>query len=718
MIRDTVEIEQNNMFNETDLLVMNTFIDPSSENVPKDKAENYKRYFLEKKGAPAAIEITENQNQNQNIAIRPAKEVYVRRKRKIYFDSRFRDTTLYPDSSSYAGTFGRTFHNVISMKLTSMEFSNVQKVLSTSLNKLYWRNQEDIDLETPYPIYEAIIPAGSYTYSTFQTESTLIMNVIKRHNGEQNNDGTKAIFHYFIMDISLNTDYGAFTSIIAKPAPTNPITTVSGDTLVIFQFPNHGFKTGDTIYILGVRGIIGGVNSSSFNGAWTITVVNADSFTYNIFFVATGSVTGGGALVKAGELAAFQFMFGDYSDSCADLIGFRVENSNVNITNSDPFTSRIIPITNVIIGEMTKIVAPNHGLKPGDRVFINNVQVTPSFIHNGEFEVLFVPSPDVIVIDYYTEHLTDLTGAFLGIKFFEVTFPNHGFNSIIDIEQTDVNVVTITTLLPHGLITGDNIRIRFSNSIPNIDGYYKGINVIDIDQFQISNPVNPLTPSILPLTINFPGYSGILLSNHIVHFYNVSDFGGFSASDINAKIFNIREIIDKDNFIVEGIYGFSTSHATGGGSQVRFNSLLHGWDGIQSNSPGGILNKPVALSGDNYCYLCCPGLKFDNVASNGPVENIFAKLFITANPGVIIFNEYDTSELDFATPIENLSSILFEIRDTYGNLLSFSGLEYSFSVELTELLKVDENNDKDSRIAQILNVLPNSTVENEVWQNH
>jgi hypothetical protein len=577
-------------------------------------------------------------------------------------------------------------------------------VLSTNSNKLYWRNQEDIDLETGYPIYEAIIPPGSYTYSTFQAESTLIMNVKKRHNGEQNSDGTKAIFHYFIMDISLNTDYGAFTSIISKPAATNPITTVSGDTLVIFQFPNHGFKTGDTIYILGVRGIIGGVNSSSFNGAWTITVVNANSFTYNIFFIATGSVSGGGALVKAGELAPFQFMFGDYSDSCADLIGFRVENSNVNISNTDPFTSRIVPITEVITGKMTKIVAPNHSLKPGDRVHINNVHVTPSFyydnIHNGEFEVLFVPSPDVIVIDYYTEHITDLTDAFLGIKFFQVTFPNHGFNTIIDIEQTDVNVITITTLLPHGLITGGNVRISETNCIPNIDGYYKGINVIDIDQFQISNDVNPLTPSILPLVITYPGHYGILLSNHIVHFYNASGFGGFVASDINSKIFNIREVIDADNFIVEGIYGFSTSDSTGGGSQVRFNSLLHGWNGVQSNSPDGILNKPVALSGDNYCYLCCPGLNFDTVASNGPVQNIFAKLFITANPGVIIFNEYDASELEFVTPIEKLSNITFEVRDTYGNLLSFSGLEYSFSVEITELLKIDENNDQNSRIAQ------------------
>lgn len=702
MNRDQINrADERQFFNETDLLHMNTFVDDTSQVIPEDKAENYKSYYIEKMKETVSKEVTIPPQSTKDVTIYESKldkkvAVPLRqatRKRKVYLDSKFRDERIYSDASSFSGTFGRTFHNVISMRLTSMEFSNVQKVISSTSNKLYWRNIEDIDIDPPFPIYTAIIPPGSYTYTTFQTQAPQIQNIIKRHGGKQNADGTNAIFHYFIMDISLDTDLGNFTSIIAQPAPSNPITTISGSNEVVFQMPGHGFKTGDTIYVLGVRGIIGGINSSSFNGPWTITVVNSDSFTYSIFFVATGSVTGGGALVKAGELAPYQFMFGDYSDTCADVIGFRVENSNVDMGIVNPFTSKIIPITQVITGKRTSIVAVNHGLRPGDTVFINNVIVQPSFANEGNiFKVLFVPSPDVIIIDFYTEFLTSISGSFLGTKLFQVNFPNHGFNNIIDIEQTGTNLVTITSLIPHGLTSGSSIRISGTNCVPNIDGYYTNLTVIDIDQFQLSNPVNPLTPEILPITITFSGNSGILLADHVVHFYNATAFGGFVDTDINGKEFVIRKVIDSNNFIVEGLYGFSMVSETGGGSDVRFNSLLHGWRGVQTNSPGGTLNKPVALSGDNYCFLTCPGLKYDNVASNGPVQNIFAKLFITSNPGVIIFNEYDASDLEFITPIEKLSSILFEIRDTFGNLLSFSGLDYSFSIELTELHQIDANN--------------------------
>src|ERR1019366_1713952 len=107
-----------------------------------------------------------------------------------------------------------------------------------------------------------------------------------------------------------------------------PITTVSGSTLVIFQFPNHGFSNNETIYILGVRGTIAGVAATTFNGPFVINVVNTDSFTYNILDIPSSTVTAGGALVKAGKLAPYQFMFGIYNDSVADLIGFRVENSS------------------------------------------------------------------------------------------------------------------------------------------------------------------------------------------------------------------------------------------------------------------------------------------------------------------------------------------------------------------------------------------------------
>jgi hypothetical protein len=68
-------------------------------------------------------------------------------------------------------------------------------------------------------------------------------------------------------------------------------------------------------------------------------------------------------------------------------------------------------------------------------------------------------------------------------------------------------------LSPHGFETGFSIRLKNTNSVPNMDGYYRDIQVIDTDTFTISNPLNVLSPEILPLTVSVGGYNGILLSD-------------------------------------------------------------------------------------------------------------------------------------------------------------------------------------------------------------
>jgi hypothetical protein len=71
------------------------------------------------------------------------------------------------------------------------------------------------------------------------------------------------------------------------------------------------------------------------------------------------------------------------------------------------------------------------------------------------------------------------------------------------------------------------------------------------------------------------------------------------------------------------------------------------------------------------------------------VKDIFAKIFLTLNPGLVIFNEFDSSPIDFVTPVPRIDELRFTIRSPDDNIITFNGLDYSFGLELVELAQAD-----------------------------
>jgi hypothetical protein len=176
------------------------------------------------------------------------------------------------------------------------------------------------------------------------------------------------------------------------------------------------------------------------------------------------------------------------------------------------------------------------------------------------------------------------------------------------------------------------------------------------------------------------------------YLYNVVPFGGYTEDQLNNKEMEIRYVLDDSSFTFTTRYGFSTITESGGGSSVRISSKLHGWGGHHDNSPNGVLHRPVKLSGDNSAFLCIKNLESDSVSSNTPVRDIFAKLFITANPGLIIFNQFDGADMEFVNPIPQLDELHFQIRSPNNEITSFGGLDYSFGLEIVEEIDIDESN--------------------------
>lgn len=63
----------------------------------------------------------------------------------------------------------------------------------------------------------------------------------------------------------------------------------------------------------------------------------------------------------------------------------------------------------------------------------------------------------------------------------------------------------------------------------------------------------------------------------------VEEFSGFKKNDLNNTRFQVRDIIDADHFTFTTNSGFSERIETGGGTSIRINSKLHGWEGVHDN---------------------------------------------------------------------------------------------------------------------------------------
>lgn len=78
----------------------------------------------------------------------------------------------------------------------------------------------------------------------------------------------------------------------------NPLTTTNASTTVTVAHTGHGLVSGAEVYIDGAA-TVGGIATTNLNGARTITVVDANSYTFVAGAAASSGATGGGAVVRA-----------------------------------------------------------------------------------------------------------------------------------------------------------------------------------------------------------------------------------------------------------------------------------------------------------------------------------------------------------------------------------------------------------------------------------
>lgn len=362
----------------------------------------------------------------------------------------------------------------------------------------------------------------------------------------------------------------------------------------------------------------------------------------------------------------------------------------------NPLQSHTHTITAVGTGTTTTITCPNHGLKVGDRVKFFNIVTSPSItaVNAGIHSVYTILNTNTFSINFLTtSYDTDVITkeeAYIGLPTLTLTFPYHGFNSVSSIEPV-VDIidpaynVEVTTQLSHNLETGDTVRVMSTNTSPPIDGGGYVVKVIDSDTFRI----------IFPGGIGIStGNTGIIGMTNEFYIYGASDVGGIEANAINKMKYNVREIIDEHTFTFDSS-SFATSTSRGGGNNVFISSLRHGFNGVQTNTKNSLLNRSINLEGENYAFLCCPQLA--TMRNTGSVKDIFARITLDQSPGSMVFNFLSNPKEFDTVPLNVLSELEFSIVNYDGTLYEFSDLDYSFVLEITEVIDTTESFNFSSR---------------------
>lgn len=371
------------------------------------------------------------------------------------------------------------------------------------------------------------------------------------------------------------------------------------------------------------------------------------------------------------------------------------------LPRKNPLNTWTVLIKNIVknymnVGNLyyTKIETKvGHKLNVGDQVVFYNIRSSPAF--NSSYTITSVLTYNSFLIQFNIDSLDTVSItqglAYIGTGLVTVSFPSHGFNNIVGIANgtpytqvvgvLTINIlpIIITTLVPHNLSVGSKVRLTGTNTNPSLDGGgYTINNVYDNSTFSIIRSPTSFTNLSIPATV-----TGIIGLSNDFYLYDCEEVGGLLKTNLNGIKFTVRDIIDENTITFITPNAYATTSLEGGGNNVYISSLLHGFNGIQTNTKNNVLNRAINLQGEDYCFVTCPQL--NTMLNTGTVKNIFARISLDQPPGYVCFKYLSNPKHFNIVPLDQLSELEFSIVNYNSSLYEFNDLDFSFTLEITEV---------------------------------
>jgi len=360
-----------------------------------------------------------------------------------------------------------------------------------------------------------------------------------------------------------------------------------------------------------------------------------------------------------------------------------------------------------------KVTHPNHGFRFVNVAINRSVYTVTNSVFDTipSYSCLSTPSTN----DTTSVEITLVSGthSFTIGSFERVYFINtgsgHGASQLaatmylahIDSNNSFVITVPDNTLVGSGACTAYFTSQPISLSQFNTTNNAYAIDSSYTDYASTSSTLTVTNPKKFPSNIVPNTGTGTAFFNtkqNEVFYYRItsssSSIFGVPLSTLNNTCFDVETIIDANTYYIElDKYFFETeNNVSFGGSSVFVNSDLHGWRYSQSNTNDWSLNsslqKGIRLSGDDRVYLTCTGLP---TVYKKEILDGFAEIILDQQPGAICFNSFVTEPFIFQNLKDKLSSLEFKVVYDSGDYYNFNNLEFSFTLKITEIQNVLEN---------------------------
>ncbi len=259
-------------------------------------------------------------------------------------------------------------------------------------------------------------------------------------------------------------------------------------------------------------------------------------------------------------------------------------------------------------------------------------------------------------------------------------------NIIISNETFDDNFKRVTITHPfHNLNVGDSITI--SGVI-----YLMDINTDDNITYYIPDSIinnTFLIDSVIGINnymIKLPKYNpNVELTN--IH----RSYRGGDAIVITFPL-NIRLLFNYSNTFGR-VLGFTNvgeeSSITIFNKTITNNTLYY--DATNINSVGlPNYNSPI-LNFTTYPYILMVSDIFNSTVNYKTSDGVFAKLFLTGNPGSMIYDQYVQINEDVISSISYLNELSFYFLTPDGKPYNFNGQDHSYTLEIYEQLDIVKN---------------------------
>jgi hypothetical protein len=293
------------------------------------------------------------------------------RRTRVNIDSRDRDQSVWPKPNHYQVTLSRPFTNIKRVTIVSSEIPNTEQLVratppTRANNRIFWQNEDDGNV-----VYVASVSPGNYDAQTFQAEIQTQMNAVKR-TGTNNP-------HEFIVSIDSVSEICTFSQAKTSYILT-PFSCSAGSSLITVNHPNHGFADKQKVTVKNAVAF-GGINQAWINREQVISVVDVNTYTFEIGAEPTmNAVNGGGNSVNVSFGLKFKLLFAE-EGTVASLLGFERKDTEFGLLHSNTSIVNTVNIESIIPG-MSNLATIRtqvmHGLTTGARVYMEQVVGTDS----------------------------------------------------------------------------------------------------------------------------------------------------------------------------------------------------------------------------------------------------------------------------------------------------------------------------------------------------